>query len=219
MSARRELRTSEDLKSLDFGKGSGLVTVVAQDASSGVVLMVAHADREALETTLLTNEMHYRSRARGPWHKGGTSGNVQRVSALYADCDGDAVLALVFPAGPSCHTGEATCFGQPAPCSDALRELDEVILSRAGEMPSTSTSYTHRLLSDRNLRLKKLTEEAGELAVACADGDREQAIEEAADLIYHVLVALRAAGAGLTDLIGALARRSASGPATGNGRQ
>ncbi|NCW44723.1 MAG: bifunctional phosphoribosyl-AMP cyclohydrolase/phosphoribosyl-ATP diphosphatase HisIE, partial [Gemmatimonadaceae bacterium] len=82
-----------DLDTLDFSKGQGLVTVVAQDARSGVVLMVAHADREALEQTLRTGEMHYRSRSRGLWHKGGTSGNVQRVVTLTADCDRDAVLA------------------------------------------------------------------------------------------------------------------------------
>ena len=100
-----------DLDTLDFGKGGGLVTVVTQDARTGDVLMVAHADREALERTLATGEMYYRSRTRGLWHKGGTSGNVQRVVSLAADCDGDAVLARVDKAGPSCHTGAETCFG------------------------------------------------------------------------------------------------------------
>ena len=89
-----------DLDLLDFAKGNGLVTVVAQDADTGVVLMVAHADREALTRTIASGEMHYRSRTRGLWHKGGTSGNVQRVVSLTADCDGDAVLARVRPAGP-----------------------------------------------------------------------------------------------------------------------
>src|SRR5438093_13687678 len=92
-----------DLGKLDFERGGGLVTVVAQDVRSGAVLMVAHADREALERTLATGEMHYRSRTRGRWHKGATSGHTQRVVALSADCDGDAVLARVIPTGPACH--------------------------------------------------------------------------------------------------------------------
>src|ERR671914_2783431 len=98
------------LPDLDFSKGDGLVTVIAQDARTGAVLMVAHADREALERTVATAEMHYRSRTRGLWHKGATSGNVQRVISLAADCDGDAVLARVIPAGPACHTGGPTGF-------------------------------------------------------------------------------------------------------------
>ena len=91
-----------DLDALNFTKGDGLVTVVAQDADSGAVLMVAHADREALQRTLDTGEMHYRSRTRGLWHKGATSGNVQQVVTLLADCDGDAVLARVRSEGPAC---------------------------------------------------------------------------------------------------------------------
>ena len=99
-----------DLSKLDFTKGSGLVTVVTQDARSGDVLMVAHADREALERTLASGEMHYRSRTRGLWHKGATSGKVQRVVSLAADCDGDAVLVRVRQTGPACHTGARSCF-------------------------------------------------------------------------------------------------------------
>src|SRR5512133_1279117 len=103
-----------DLSRLDFTKGSGLVTVVAQDARTGAVLMVAAADREAMERTIATGEMHYRSRTRGLWHKGATSGNVQRVVSLHHDCDSDAVLARVTPAGPACHTGATSCFGDAA---------------------------------------------------------------------------------------------------------
>ncbi len=102
-----------DLSTLDFTKGQGLVTVVAQDARTGEVLMVAHADREALEKTLATGKMHYRSRTRGLWLKGETSGNFQAVVSLEKDCDGDAVLARVEPAGPACHTGARTCFVAP----------------------------------------------------------------------------------------------------------
>ena len=212
-----------DLNTLDFTKGNGLVTVVAQHALTGAVLMVAHADREALERTLETGEMHYRSRTRGLWHKGATSGNVQRVRSLSADCDGDAVLARVEPAGPACHTGAVSCFGPTALGADALGVLDATIVARGAppesqdtattgdtphrtdggrtdSVPTVKPSYTQRLLADRNLRLKKLGEEASELVVACVDGDRERATEEGADLVYHALVALRAIGVGLDEV-------------------
>lgn len=202
-----------DLNALNFAKGQGLVTVVAQDAHTGVVLMVAHADREALERTVTTGEMHYRSRTRGLWHKGATSGNVQRVVSLSVDCDGDAVLARVIPAGPACHTGAVSCFGSDALPADALAALDATVAARqqaapAGEAPS----YTRRLLADRNLRLKKLGEEAAELVTACADADPSRATEEAADLVYHAIVALRAVGASLDDVRAVLAARAGRPP-------
>src|SRR5438046_1183583 len=121
-----------DLDALDFAKGNGLVTVVAQDAHSGAVLMVAHADREALERNLATCEMHYRKRTRGLWHKGATSGNLQKVVALTPDCDGDAILARVISAGPACHTGSRSCFGDAAVHSDPIGTVDEVIRARLG---------------------------------------------------------------------------------------
>ena len=198
-----------DLSKLDFTKGNGLVTVVTQDARSGDVLMVAHADREALERTLATGEMHYRSRTRGLWHKGASSGNVQRVVSLKADCDGDAVLARVEKAGPACHTGEETCFGPGR--LDALVALDETIAQRAAQAPAPGEkpSYTRRLLEDRNLRLKKIGEEGAELVTACADGDKARAVEEAADVLYHLLVAVRPLGLTLEDVKQVLAQRAA----------
>jgi phosphoribosyl-ATP pyrophosphohydrolase/phosphoribosyl-AMP cyclohydrolase len=200
-----------DIAALNFEKGAGLVTVVAQDARTGTVLMVAHADREALERTLATGEMHYRSRTRGLWHKGATSGNVQRVVSLAADCDGDAVLARVEPAGPACHTGATSCFGDAALAADALSVLDATVAARAAAGVSEPTperpSYTQRLLGDRNLRLKKLGEECAELVTACADGDRARAAEEGADVVYHTLVALRALGVTLDDVRRVLAGR------------
>ncbi len=198
---------------VDFSKGDGVVTVVAQDARTGAVLMVAHADREALERTVATGEMHYRSRTRGLWHKGATSGNVQRVVSLTADCDRDTVLARVIPAGPACHTGTATCFGPEDAArraSDVLGRLDQLIADRAATSADESISYTHRLLRDRNLRLKKLGEECAELVMACTEGDRGRAAEEGADLLYHTLVALRAVGISLEDLCVELARRGKS---------
>ena len=198
-----------DLDTLNFDKGSGTVTVVAQDAMTGAVLMVAAADREALEHTLATREMHYRSRTRGLWHKGATSGNVQRVISLDPDCDGDALLARVVPAGPACHTGTTSCFGERALAADAIALLDTTIAARAAlpAAPGAAPSYTRRLLGDRNLRLKKIGEEAAELVTACADGDAEHAREETADLLYHALVALHALGGSLADVRAVLAAR------------
>ena len=209
--------TQFDIGALDFTKSNGLVTVVTQDATTGVVLMVAHANREALEHTVSSGQMYYTSRSRGLWHKGATSGNVQHVVSLSADCDGDAVLARVLPAGPACHTGAISCFGDSALGADAIGELDATIAARAkmsenekaimqsGQSPRPS--YTQRLLLDRNLRLKKLGEEAVELATACADGDAERGAEEGADVVYHTLVALRAIGVSLNDVRGVLAAR------------
>jgi phosphoribosyl-ATP pyrophosphohydrolase/phosphoribosyl-AMP cyclohydrolase len=200
-----------DLDALDFAKSGGLVTVVTQDVESGAVLMIAHADREALERTLATGEMHYRSRSRGLWHKGATSGNVQEVVALLPDCDGDAILARVRSPGPACHTGARSCFGASALAADALGALDATIEARVAEVPprelDEKPSYTRRLLADRNLRLKKLGEESAELVTACADEDRTRAVEESADVVYHALVALRAVGGSLADIRSVLAAR------------
>ncbi len=200
-----------DLNTIDFTKGGGLVTVVAQDALTGDVLMMAFSNREALEATIRTGEMHYTSRTRGLWHKGGTSGNTQRVVALTADCDHDAVLAQVIPAGPACHTGASTCFTRPGvtpPPSDAFAKLDDTIAARAGDAATGKPSYTRKLLDDRNLRLKKLGEEAAELVLACGDNDPERATSEAADLLYHTMVALHALGVRLSDVREELSRRA-----------
>lgn len=201
------LETPADLDALDFEKSGGLVPVVAQDARTGAVLTLAFADREALERTLASGEMHYRSRSRDElWHKGATSGNVQRVVSLRADCDADAVLARVEPVGPACHTGEVTCFGPPAtPASAVLSELAEVVDARARERPEGS--YTVRLLDDENLRLKKLGEEGAELVAALARGRPDDAAREAADLLYHLLVALRGSGVSLEEVLEVLRER------------
>ncbi len=191
---------------LDFAKGDGLVTVVAQDAVTGAVLMVAHMDREAFDQTVATGEMHYRSRTRGLWHKGATSGNTQRVVSLTQDCDGDAILARVNPAGPACHNGTVSCF-DGIDTGDALTALASVIESRVYGSQH-EPGYTRRLLDDRNLRLKKLGEETAELLVSLADGDSGRACEEGADLMYHVLVALRAEGVTLDDVRRVLAKRA-----------
>lgn len=203
-----KISESADIDRLNFAKGEGFVTVIAQDARSGVVLMVAHADRDAIERTLATSEMHYYSRSRGPWHKGATSGNIQRVVELRADCDGDAVLARVVPHGPACHTGAASCFDDDPPefVGHTLVRLSETIHDRAVNAVDRP-SYTRRLLDDRNLRLKKLGEETAELVLACADEDTDRAAEEAADLVYHALVALEPLGVGIRRVAEVLASR------------
>ena len=227
----RTLGTAAELDDLRFDD-DGLVPVVAQDAESGKVLMVAWANREALERTLETGQLHFWSRSRRElWRKGETSGNTLALASFHADCDRDTLLALVRPAGPACHTGEETCFGdraEPEPGttgparrpeeedqggrapaddpSDVLRRLDAVLRSRGQERPEGS--YTTKLLDDENLRLKKLGEEAAELVAALAKGDRSRSVEEAADLFYHLLVALRAEGIGLDDLQAALHDRA-----------
>jgi phosphoribosyl-ATP pyrophosphohydrolase/phosphoribosyl-AMP cyclohydrolase len=201
------------IDALDFTKGNGLVTVIAQDARSGTVLMVAHANREALERTIATGEMHYTSRTRGLWHKGATSGNVQQVVSLSADCDGDALLARVISAGPACHTGTTSCFGDAALSPEPLAELDATIAQRKASLDAPASdrpsgSWTQKLLLDANLRHKKLGEEAVELTMACMNGDTERAIEETADLVYHAMVALNAAGGRWSDVQQELHRRA-----------
>jgi phosphoribosyl-AMP cyclohydrolase / phosphoribosyl-ATP pyrophosphohydrolase len=204
-----------DLDTLNFAKGDGLVAVVTQDATTGDVLMMAFADREALEHTLRTGDMHYHSRTRGLWHKGGSSGNTQRAVSLTADCDGDTVLARVTPRGPACHTGAITCFTTPGiapPPPDAFAALDVTIEARAraiAEEHEVALTYTQRLLRDRNLRLKKIGEEAAEFVLACADSDPERATSEAADLLYHTMVSLQALGVRLSDVREELQRRTA----------
>ena len=221
----RALRTSADLDRLDFSKGDGLVTIVAQHDVTGEVLMVGYADREALEATVASGRLHFRSRSRGVlWMKGETSGNTLTVVGLRADCDGDAVLARVSPAGPTCHTGAWSCFdaaegtagADPTQTSAAqtvspstpnvLERLDRTLVARERERPEGS--HTVRLLDDANLRLKKLGEESAELVAALAGGERERSVAEAADLIYHVLVALRAEGVGVDAVLAELDRRS-----------
>ena len=212
-----------NLDAVRFDKDRGTVVIVAQDAVSGRVLMVANADREALERTIETGEMHYRSRTRGLWRKGATSGSVQRVVSLTLDCDGDTVVARVRSAGPACHTGAVSCFDDAAGAptiwsalartiSMRHRELDE---EPGADVPSESLgprkkaqSHTRELLLDRNLRLKKIGEESAELIAACADGDATRSAEEAADLIYHLGVALEAVGSSLDGVAEVLWERS-----------
>ena len=177
----------------------GLVPVIVQDWRSGEVLTLAYANAEAVRRTRESGELHLYSRSRAEqWHKGATSGNTQAVRALRLDCDGDALLALVEPAGPACHTGERTCFhngdtGTLAP-HEALPGLERTIAERRG-----SGSYTDQLLSDMELVGGKVQEEAEEVARAAREESDERVAEEAADVLYHLTVLLAARGLSLQD--------------------
>jgi phosphoribosyl-ATP pyrophosphohydrolase/phosphoribosyl-AMP cyclohydrolase len=175
----------------------GLVPVVAQDAESGEVLTLAYANEEALRLSVETGEMHFFSRSRGKlWRKGEESGNVLRLVQLRLDCDGDAVVALVEPTGPACHTGERSCFyrelgggEEPAPVAhEALAALQRTLRSRAAERPAGS--YTVELLDDPKLIGEKVEEEAEEVVRAAREESDERVAEEAADLLYHLSVLL-----------------------------
>ena len=181
----------------------GLVAVVVQDWRTGEVLTLAWANDEAVRRTLQTGELHLWSRSRGElWHKGATSGNTQAVRALRVDCDGDALLALVDPAGPACHTGERTCFHRgdlerPAP-HEALPALERTLRARQAERPAGS--YTVELLDDPPRTGEKVMEEAEEVARAAREESDERVDEEAADVLYHLTVLLRGRGRTLADV-------------------
>ena len=189
--------------------GNGLVPVIAQDASAGDVLTLAYANREAVEKTLASGEAHYYSRSRSElWRKGATSGNTQRVVEVRLDCDGDALLYMVEPRGPACHTGERSCFytslaGEGVKLKAAgdddvllgtmVERLAGTIAQRHKEMPEGS--YTVSLIEGGPERLaQKVGEEAVEVVIAALSGERLS--EEAADLVYHLLVLLEERGVG-----------------------
>ena len=181
----------------------GLAPCIVQDWRTGEVLTLAYVNREALAKTGETGEIHFWSRSRGElWHKGATSGNVQRVRELRYDCDADAVLALVEPAGPACHTGERTCFhrGDPGPAPhEALPVLERTIAARQAERPAGS--YTVELLDNPPHAGEKVMEEAEEVARAAAEESDERVRSEAADVLYHLDVLLAARGLSMADAL------------------
>ncbi len=193
------------LEAVHFGD-DGLVPVVAQSALSGEVLLVAYADRAALERTRDTGEAHYHSRARGAlWKKGERSGHTQQVQEVRVDCDGDAVLYVVRQTGPACHTGDPTCFG--APTGHALTRLARTVAERARTKPAGS--YTARLLDDGVATIaRKVGEEAVETVVAATAEDAARLASEAADLLYHLLVLLEAKRLPLDRVLEELERRA-----------
>jgi phosphoribosyl-AMP cyclohydrolase / phosphoribosyl-ATP pyrophosphohydrolase len=176
----------------------GLVPCVVQDAASGEVLTLAYANEEALELTVATGELHFYSRTRERiWRKGEESGSIMRMRQLRIDCDGDALVALVDPTGPACHTGERSCFyrelgdGDREPLAhEALPALGRTLASRAAERPAGS--YSVRLIDDPELIGEKVEEEAEEVVRAAREESDQRVAEEAADLLYHLSVLLTA---------------------------
>jgi phosphoribosyl-ATP pyrophosphohydrolase/phosphoribosyl-AMP cyclohydrolase len=180
----------------------GLVPCVVQDWTTGEVLTLAYMNELALERTRATGELHLWSRSRQElWHKGATSGNTQAIRSLRVDCDGDAILALVEPAGPACHTGERTCFHRgeldPGAPHETLPALERTLRERARERPAGS--YTVELLDDPQHIGEKVMEEAEEVARAAREETDLRVDEEAADLVYHLLVLLHSRGRSLSD--------------------
>jgi phosphoribosyl-ATP pyrophosphohydrolase/phosphoribosyl-AMP cyclohydrolase len=204
------------LSAVRFG-ADGLVPVVTQESRSGDVLMVAFANRDALERTLSTGLAHYFSRSRGTlWQKGETSGHVQRITEVRLDCDGDAVLYRVEQTGPACHTGARTCFStvmggaagttEEDPGGHILSRLAATVASRAAERPEGS--YTAELLAGGVGKVsQKVGEEAVEVVVAANSEDDERLASEAADLLYHLLVLLQARGVPLDAVLKELEKR------------
>lgn len=205
-----------DLSGLKWD-AAGLVTVVVQDRLTGEVRMVAHANGDAIRATVESGQATFWSRSRSElWRKGETSGNTMAVHEVWADCDGDALVYLVDPAGPSCHTGRRTCFFRrldtPGASEDDVH-ADPVLVRlwdelEARKSSSGDRSYTKSLLEKGVGKIgDKVREEADELARALADEGDERVVSEAADVLYHALVGLLARGLSLRDVEAELARR------------
>lgn len=201
-----------DVSALSFD-AHGLIPVVTQDAVSGQVLMLAYANREAVTRTLQTREAHYYSRSREElWHKGATSGHVQKIVEVRMDCDEDALLYRVEQTGAACHTGEYSCFyralSEPAPpgIGEMMGTLERVVEERLRELPEGS--YVARL-HERGLGYvsQKVVEEAGESIVAALEGKSDELVGEAADLLFHLTVLLHESGVGLQEVAAKLAER------------
>ena len=183
-----------------MSEGQDLMPVVVQDVKNNNVLMLAYVNKESLELTKKTGYMHYWSRTRDAlWKKGETSGNVQKVIELLTDCDGDAMLARVEQTGNACHTGTYSCFSKSAiPPSDIVTALWRVFEDR--KSGKSGSSYTYKLMINRNLLLKKIAEESSEVIIAAKDKKREEIVYETADLLYHLMVLLYDEGITLDEI-------------------
>jgi phosphoribosyl-ATP pyrophosphohydrolase/phosphoribosyl-AMP cyclohydrolase len=197
-----------DPAALDWSKMDGLIPAIVQDAASGEVRMLGYMNRAALDATIADKLVTFHSRSRGgPWRKGETSGNLLDLVDIRMDCDRDALLVLATPRGPTCHTGSDSCFGDDgAPGVGFIGTLERVIVSRASADPATS--YTAKLLAEGPARAaQKVGEEGVETALAGRCGDDAELTSEAADLVYHLTVLLKARGVAWADIVAELKRR------------
>lgn len=202
--------TQNDIETLDWDKNAGLIPAVIEDAVSGRVLMLAYMNREALQKTLETKRVTFFSRSKGRlWTKGETSRNFLNLVDLAADCDKDTLLVTVNAEGPACHLGTTSCFGDLQSRWQFLRDLEVLLASRKGADPATS--YTASLYARGTKRIaQKVGEEGVETALAATVHDREELRNEAADLVYHLLVLLQAENLELADVIDILRERHAA---------
>lgn len=202
--------TQNDIETLDWDKNAGLIPAVIEDAVSGRVLMLAYMNRESLQKTLETKRVTFFSRSKGRlWTKGETSGNFLNLVDLAADCDKDTLLVTVNAEGPACHLGTTSCFGDLQSRWQFLRDLEVLLASRKGADPATS--YTASLYVRGTKRIaQKVGEEGVETALAATVHDREELRNEAADLVYHLLVLLQAENLELADVIDILRERHAA---------
>jgi phosphoribosyl-ATP pyrophosphohydrolase/phosphoribosyl-AMP cyclohydrolase len=201
-----------DQAKLDWDKGGGLLPAIVQDADNGAVLMLGYMNREALAETLASNRVTFWSRSKQRlWTKGETSGNFLELRGIAVDCDGDTLLILAEPAGPACHLGTRTCWGESAPHSAAeklafLSKLEEVVKQRIVARPEGS--YTTKLLAEGTRRIaQKVGEEGLELALAAVAQSDEEIIGEAADLLFHVMLLLQVKELSLAKVIAELELR------------
>lgn len=204
-----------DPDTIDWAKVDGLVPAIVQHAATGEVRMVGYMDRAALEATIADRLVTFHSRSRGRlWRKGETSGNLLDLVDIRRDCDGDALLVLALPRGPTCHTGTDSCFGAgAAPGFAFLATLAATVRDRAAADPATS--YTARLIGEGPRRLaQKVGEEGVEVALAAAASDADALTSEAADLVYHLTVLLEASDSSWDAVLAELERRHARSKAT-----
>lgn len=202
MAASQDLRFDEQ----------GLIPCIVQDAGTGEVLMLGWMNRESLDLTKSTGEVHFWSRSRQEiWHKGATSGNTLELIEIRLDCDADALLVFAQPSGPTCHTGERTCFfestdGEPRPTAgEILWDLERTLEERKAARPADS--YSASLFDDPDLAGAKVEEEAGETVRAVSSESDQRVAEEAADLLYHLEVLLVSRDLSITDALEVLRKR------------
>ena len=199
--------TNKEIEQLNFEKAGGLMPAIVQNAVSGRVLMLGYMNKGALEKTLRTKRVTFWSRSKARlWTKGETSGNFLNLVDIGTDCDSDSLLVLAQPQGPTCHLGRESCFGDLAPSLEFIAQLEKILSERKNASPDSS--YTASLYARGTKRIaQKVGEEAVETALAATVHNRQETIDEASDLVYHLLVLLQQENLNLSEIIGNLKLR------------